>query len=249
VYSQQRTSTIYGRYADRNSFFGGGLDRNGLADRQANQNFNELYENTISYQAQASPTLTYNLLGGYTYQNFVNEGFGAQGGNFLTDAFNFNSLASAVDFAEGRGSVYSYKNSNKLIAFFGRAEVGINETYYLSAVFRREGSTRFGENNKWGNFPGVSGAVVLSNLIDLPNVHFLKFRVGYGVTGAQPASSYLSLFRLGAGSNFFYNGEYIRSYGPNSNANPDLQWESKADINFGLDFNALNYRLNGSREY
>lgn len=249
IYSQQRTSALFGQYADKNSFFGNGLDRRGLASRSTGQFFNELYENTITYQSTVNEKFTYNLLGGYTYQNFVNEGFSATGGNFLTDEFSFNSLGSAADFDKGLGDVSSFKNSNKLIAFFGRAEFGIDETYFLSAVYRREGSTRFGEDNKWGDFPGFSGAVVLSNLIKLPNVDFLKFRLGYGVTGAQPGLSYLSFLSFSSGSSFFYNGEFIQSYGPVRNPNPNLQWESKSDINIGLDFNLLNYRLNGSIEY
>ncbi len=246
-YSAQRESDFYGSYNKKTAKFGG---RNGLgfASRSTDQRVNELFETTVNYDKSFGNT-NLALLGGYSYQDFFNEGFGMSGGNFLTDAFTYNNMAAALDFDNGLGNVYSYANSNKLVAFFGRANVNIGGNYFVSASARYEGSSRFGENNKWGLFPAVSGGVTLSNLIDIPTVNSLKLRASYGVTGNQPGSSYISLQTFGKVGNFFYNGAYGPSYGPSSNANPDLKWETKAEIDFGFDFAMLNNKLTGTFDY
>ena len=121
---------------------------------------------------------------------------------------------------------------------------------FLSASLRREGSTQFGENNKWGMFPAVSAGLDIAKLTEIPHVNSLKLRGSYGVTGALPPSSYLSLFLYGpTGRSFLYNGVYIPAYEPSQNANPDLKWEKKAEFDIGLDFVLLNNRLTGSFDY
>jgi iron complex outermembrane receptor protein len=114
---------------------------------------------------------------------------------------------------------------------------------------RYEGSSRFGANNKWGIFPAASAGVTLSNLFDIPAVNSLKLRASYGVTGNQPSNSYISLQRFGQTGTFYYNGAYIPSYGPVSNANPDLKWETKSEFDIGTDFSMLDSRLSGTIDY
>jgi iron complex outermembrane receptor protein len=158
-------------------------------------------------------------------------------------------LGAALDFANGLATVYSYATENKLVAFFGRANFNIDDTYLLSISSRYEGSTRFGENNKWGLFPAVSAGVNVANLVDITGVNALKVRASFGRTGTQPGDSYISLLRYGRQGNFFYNGSFVPSYGPVSNNNPDLAWETKDEFNIGLDFVALNNRLSGTIDY
>ncbi|MEM6343745.1 MAG: SusC/RagA family TonB-linked outer membrane protein [Bacteroidota bacterium] len=247
-YSQQRQNTIGGVYWDKNSFLTG-ADRNGLATRRSDDQFFQLFESTLNYN-NTFGALNLDLLAGYSYQDFLNEGFGATGGDFLTDAFQFNSLGDAGDFNNGLGSVFSYKNSEKLIAFFGRVQGNIDDTYYFSASLRREGSSRFGTENQWGLFPGISAGVVLSNLFTVEGLDFMKLRAGYGVTGNRPNQSYISLLSFGQVGNFFFNGEFVPSYGPTgTNVNPDLKWETKSDISVGLDFSMMGYRLNGTIDF
>ncbi len=246
-YSQQRTNFNPSRFVSKLSR-GQGADRNGFALRRSDLSRQELFETTLAYDRDYGDW-DLGVIVGYSYQEFTNEGFNASGGDFLTDAFGFNNLGAAADFNNGLGNVFSYKNNNKLIAGFGRVELSYNDTYYFSAVVRQEGSTRFGEDNKWGTFPGFSGAVTLSNLFQIPGVDFLKLRGGYGETGAQPIGSYFSLETLQPSGNFFFNGDFTVAYGPQRNANPDLRWETKQDISVGLDFNMLNYRLNGSLDF
>ncbi|HEY0654847.1 MAG TPA: TonB-dependent receptor [Chryseosolibacter sp.] len=246
-YSQQNETDLRGSYNRKTAKFGG---RNGLggAGRRTDRRFNELFEATLNYDKTFSD-LNVTLLGGYSYQDFFNEGFGASGGNFLTDAFTYNNLGAALEFDNGLGNVFSYADANKLIAFFGRANFNFKETYFLSAALRYEGSSRFGANNKWGAFPAVSAGATLSNLFDLPAINSLKLRASYGVTGNQPNASYISLQRFGRTGSFFINGAYVDSYGPISNPNPDLQWETKEEIDFGVDFALLDNKLTGTIDY
>jgi len=233
-YGQQITTSFQGRYFAKNSFWVG-ADRNGLAERQTDDNYNEVFESTLTFDKDISSGLNLKVLGGYSWQERVNEGFGASGGNFVTDAFTYNNLGGAQDFSNGLANVYSYKNSNVIAAFFGRVNLAINDTYYFMASYRYEGSSQFGENNKWGGFPAVSAGVDIDKIADLASFDQLKFRASYGVTGTLPPESYLSLRRLGPVGNAFIDGAFAPAFGPVSNPNPDLRWEQKAefDIMYG----------------
>jgi iron complex outermembrane receptor protein len=247
-YSEQKESKSQSRYYDKQSLWVG-ADRNGLAAQVDEEFSDQLFNATLTYDYNIDANKSLKLLAGYEYQEFNNEGFGVQGGNFLTDAFTFNNLSAAQDFANGLGSVSSYRDQNKLIAFFGRANLNIDDTYYIQASLRREGSSKFGRDERWGFFPGLSAGVVLTKLADIPAFDNLKLRAGYGQTGNPPTQSYLSQQRFGPRGNFFFNGAFTSSFAPVSNPNPLLKWERKIDYNFGLDFSMMDYRLNGSIEY
>lgn len=247
AYSQQNENDLRGEfYAKTAKFRGAG--RNGLASTRTDARFNELFETTVHYDRNIGNT-TLALLGGYSYQDFFFEGFGMEGGNFLTNSFTYHNMGSALDFANGLGTVFSYANSNKLVAFFGRANLNVGNNYFISASARYEGSSRFGANNKWGLFPAVSAGANISNFIDIPSVETLKVRASYGRTGAIPGDSYIALQRFGPVGNFLFNGSYGPSYGPVSNPNPNLGWETKDEINIGADFTMLNSKLSGSIDY
>lgn len=246
-YSEQRETDLRGVYFAKTSKFNG---RNGLGNsgRSLDQRKNRLFETTVNYNHQFGAA-DVTVLGGYSYQDFFNEGFGMSGGNYLTDAFTYNNMRAALDFANGLGNIGSYANSNKLVAFFGRINTNISNNYFVSVSARYEGSSRFGANNKWGLFPAASAGVTLSNLIDIPTVNSLKIRASYGVTGNQPSQSYLSLQKFRQTGTFFQNGTYGPAYGPYSNANPDLAWETKTEFDIGTDFSMLDSRLNGTIDY
>ncbi|MBK7872802.1 MAG: SusC/RagA family TonB-linked outer membrane protein [Saprospiraceae bacterium] len=246
-YSRERKTRNAGRYFDKNSFWVG-ANRNGLAGVDFNQDEYELFESTAEF-FQDFGNLNFRALGGYSFQEFTFDGFGSEGGNFLTDAFGYDNINAAQDFDNGLGNNYSYKNTYRLIAFFGRVNFNFDNTYFLTASLRREGTSRFGEDNRWGYFPAVSAGVTLTNLFAINGVDNLKLRVGYGVTGNIPNESYLSLRRFGPTGNFLVNGNWIPSYGPVSNPNSDLKWETKSDISVGLDFNLMDYKLNGSLDF
>ncbi len=246
-YSQQRTSDLREEFYSKKSFFRG-TNRNGLARRSTNDNFSQQVDATLNFTRDFGDA-NISVLGGYSYQEFVDEGFFAEGGDFLTDAFHANNLSSALDFPNGLGSISSFKDASRLIAYFGRVSLNYNDTYFLDATYRREGSTRFGANNKWGDFYAFSGGFNLTNLVDIPGIDVLKLRAGYGVTGSLPSQTNLSVQRFGPGQKFFFNGNFVPSFGPVSNANPDLKWEKKKEVDVGLDFALFDYKLTGSLDY
>ena len=247
-YSYQSGSNFRGQYYDKNSYWVG-MNRNGLAMRRTDDSSNELFETTAHWDGDLGDNMKMTVLGGYSYQEFMNEGFYAEGGDFITDAFTYNNLSASLDFKNGIGTVDSYKSSSKLIAFFGRVNFNLNDAWFLMASLRYEGSSRFGADNKWGFFPAVGGGVDISDFMSSGTFDNLKLRLSYGVTGNQPAQSYLSLMRLGPGGNFYYNGDFVPGYQPVSNANPDLRWEKKAEFDVGVDFSLWKSKLYGSLDF
>ncbi len=246
-YSVQNENFLRSEYLDKHSF-GEGMDRNGLARKSLEEANNRLLETTIHWNEKIG-TANLTVLGGYSYQEFEWDGFHAEGGDFITDAFSSNNLEAALDFSNGLGDIDSYKNSAKLIAFFGRVNLNVSDAWFLTASARYEGSSRFGAGNKWGLFPAIGGGVELTNFLDVAALDNLKLRASYGITGNQPRDSYLSILRLGPGGNFFYNGEFVPGYAPVSNANEDLGWEKKAEIDIGLDYSLFDGSLYGSLDF
>ncbi len=247
-YSMQNNSTLAGQYYNSHDYWGG-MNRNGLASRQEDNTASRLFESTAHWMGRIGSDVDLTVLGGYSYQDFVNEGFYAQGGNFITDDFSFNNLGAALDFKNGLGTITSYKNSNKLIAFIGRVNLNVSNLWFVNASARYEGSSRFGVNHKWGLFPSIGGGLDLAKLLQVDAIDNLKVRASYGITGNQPSSSYLSVLQLGPQGNFYYNGSYVPGYSPISNANPDLKWEKKGEIDAGFDFSLFKSTLSGSFDY
>jgi iron complex outermembrane receptor protein len=247
-YSIQNTDRLTGVYYDKNDYWGG-MDRNGLASRNLDNSATRLFETTTRYLGDITSEITLTAMGGYSYQDFTYEGFFAEGGDFLTDNFTYNNLEAALDFDNGLGTITSYKNSNKLIAFFGRVNLNISNIWFVAASARYEGSSRFGTDNKWGLFPAISGGADISKFLQVSYINNLKLRVNYGLTGNQPSDSYLSLLRLGPSGNFYYNGEFVPGYSPVSNANTDLKWEKTGQIDAGIDFTLFDSKISGSLDY
>lgn len=199
----------------------------------------------------------FKLLGGYSYSLYNYKQVKAQNYDFPFDSYLWNNLGSGLynggAAGQGQSAVGSTQNGSTLISFFGRLNYDFNNRYIFTASLRREGSSKFGLNNKWGNFPAVSAAWRLSEEAfmkgALPWVNELKVRADYGVTGNQDFDNYLSLLLYGGAGYFPYNGQYYQVYGPSSNVNPDLSWEKSVNFNAGIDFTILNNRISGSLDY
>ncbi|HZG23325.1 MAG TPA: SusC/RagA family TonB-linked outer membrane protein, partial [Chitinophagaceae bacterium] len=185
----------------------------------------------------------------YEYNYFTSEGFSATGEDFGIPFFQDNNLGTG-DAA--RNVLTSGRQEFKLISFLGRLNYNYNEKYYVTAAMRRDGSSKFGVNNRWGYFPSASVAWRISKENLLNNVSWisdLKLRAGYGVTGNSDAiTPYASFLTYAAVGGNIYNpntGTFVPAYFPNQNANPDLQWEKRIGRNIGLDFALFNNRLTG----
>lgn len=222
--------------------------RNGNASRSTSSNVDNLLELTADY-TRSFGNHKFTVLGGYSYQDQYSENFSASNWDFPTDQYSYDNLGTGNALGRGEASIGSFASESKLIGFFGRLNYNYAEKYIVSASVRREGSSKFGENNKWGTFPAVSVGWRIKKENFMKTVTFiddLKLRVGFGVTGIAPSSSYLSLTSLNYGTRFLNNGIWIQSLSPVRNPNPDLRWEKKEEFNFGLDISVLKNRLSAS---
>ncbi|SFB80149.1 TonB-linked outer membrane protein, SusC/RagA family [Parapedobacter composti] len=212
----------------------------------------QTFESTIDYNTTFASDHSFTALLGYSYQYGTTERFNVNNNGFTTDGFldwNLGAGSAIQNTALPRPGMGSFKDDNTLVAFFGRVNYAYQGKYMVQAILRREGSSRFGANHKWGNFPSVSAGWTLSEepfLQDVPQINELKLRVGYGVTGNQGIPNYQSLLTLGTGGVYPQEGVYYQTYGPSRNPNPNLRWEQKAEWNFGLDFALFNNRISGA---
>ncbi len=224
----------------------------GYAYKRNELNWTKTFESTIDYNKTFNEKHTVTGLLGYSYQYSTLEWFDMSNNGFTTDGFldwDFNSGTAITNDKLPRPGLNSFKEDNTLIAFFGRVNYNYADKYFVTAILRREGSSRFGANNKWGNFPAVSAGWNISNedfFTHKEVVNDLKLRAGYGVTGNQGIPNYLSLVTLGTGGVYPQNGIYYQTYGISTNPNPDLKWEQKAETNIGVDFGMFNNRLTGA---
>jgi TonB-linked SusC/RagA family outer membrane protein len=251
AYSLQRESDIFGEYYNKTAYFRG-FNRNGLAKQFTEDRNTELFEVTGRY-SKVFGKLDFTALAGYSYQDFGKRNFEVESGDFISDEFAFNAFDFSLNPKQSGGltTINSFREEYKVIAFFGRLNFNIDDTYYLQLTARQEGSTRFGADNKWSDTPffGASAGVTISNLVDIASVDNLKLRIAYGQTGNLPGESYLSQQVFEPQGSFFFNGEFVPAIGPIRNANPALRWETKNELNAGLDFALFDYKLTGTVDY
>ena len=185
----------------------------------------------------------------YEYNYFNNSNLTASGANFLVPVNQDNNFGSAID--PGRVNAGTYQEDFRLISFLARVNYNYAGKYYATASIRRDGSSKLGANNRWGNFPSFDLAWRISQEDFMRGVSWLsdlKLRGGYGVTGNTDAIGPYSTQLLFNPQGRFYDavrGIYPQSYSIGQNANPDLKWEERHGTNIGLDFALLNNRLTG----
>ncbi len=191
-----------------------------------------------------------NALVGYSYQYYTYNRNYANNYDFPSEFYTYNNLGIGQALKEGKAGMGSDKNENTLIGFFARVSYAFDNRYNILVSVRREGSSKFGENNKWGTFPSASLGWTISNeafMKDVKWVNTLKLRAGFGITGVIPNDPYISLTKYNYGTNYFYsNGEWLQGLEVASNPNPDLKWEKSTEFNVGLDWSLFDDRLGGS---
>ena len=216
----------------------------GLAEQSYLDSSSELFESTLHLTRDIA-AMSVEAIAGYSYNDFIDEGFNAGGGDFIADNVTWNNFSFAQDFSQGEGFVGSFRSTHRLIGFFSRVNLNYDGAYFFNGSVRREGSSRFGKDNKWGLFWSAGLGVELSELTDVPGLSSLRVRASVGKTGQDAPSSGLSLQRFAPAGNFFVNGAFIQSFGPVSNPNPNLKWEEKTETNIGADFVTKNNRFSG----
>lgn len=221
-----------------------GVADNGIAAQKFGQVSSQVLETYLNYDAEVGGNML-NLIGGYSWQENNYEGFGATAYDFVTDNYSFNNLDGG-----GRaqlGDKYSYRGASRLVSFYTRANYDIGGKLMLTGTVRRDGSSKFGANNKWGVFPSLAAALRLSEFDFVPeSFSDLKLRAGWGVVGNEAIGEYQSIARIGTGSNAVIGGSPTSGTGYLNPANPSLRWESTASTNVGLDWELNDGKFYGS---
>lgn len=188
----------------------------------------------------------------HEYSDYTTDFFTAQGRQFPVEDNKSNALENGDPQFN---KIESYKDRYNLSSFLGRFSYNYASKYYVNVSYRRDGSSKFGKNNRWGSFPAFSFAWRLSNENFLEGaswVNDLKLRAGYGVTGNQDAIDPYRTQRLLGSLGRYYDGStdsYPLAYGPEQNDNPDLKWEEMHGANVGLDFSLFDRKLIGNLNY
>ncbi len=225
-------------------------------ERQSQRAFDsytsKLTEFTLSYDETIFDKHTINAVAGYSYESDFKDGFAAQGKKSLSDYVGYDNLA--VLTVVNPGDITSYRQSWKLISFFGRVAYNYDSRYYATVTVRNDGSSKFGANNKWGFFPSASLGWSIKNeqfMQDVDVLSSLKLRVGAGKTGNQNIDPYMSLTTYAATGTTVdpETGETVVVFQGNRNPNPDLKWEENLEYNAGVDFGLFKDRLSGSFEF
>jgi len=224
--------------------------KNGIASKSSSIGRTDELEITAKYNTTFG-LHKFSALGGYNYNYDVNESMYAYNYNFPSDNYTYNNLQQGYALKDGKADMASGKDDSKLIGFFGRVSYGYNDRYNVLASVRREGSSKFGVNNKWATFPSVSLGWNINKEAFMKDISFIdnmKLRTGYGVTGVIPSDSYKSqtLYKYDQNGYFDNNGSWVKGLVPASNPNPNLKWETSKEFNVGLDFGFLKNRISGS---
>jgi len=245
--SVRHSDMSQGRYSSREIY---NTSDYGRATRRYDNRRNETIETTLDYVKSFGKHHMV-LLGGYSYEHNFREWFEVFNSNFDSDVFSYYNLGAGANLINNpsQNMMESFVTQDNLASFFGRVNYNYDERYLLSASVRHEASSRLGKNYKWGTFPAVSLGWRLSSeafMEDIKWINELKLRLGYGVTGNMPSDSYKSLPMMGVAGRYYdhTSGNWISAYGPTQNLNENIKWEKKAEWNFGVDFSALNNRLN-----
>lgn len=227
----------------------------GKAHRDTRMGHDQTFETYLNYDLTLAKIHKLSLMAGYSWEERVNnDGFGVSVYNFYNDQLGFKNLAYG-NFINGMSDVDSgVEEIVRNISFYGRANYSYDGKYLLQATVRRDGSSVFGANNRWGTFPSVSAAWNIAEESFMKDGIFdqLKLRAGYGVSGNAlgfGAYSAYTLFGLNSGSSFTYNGVTYSKIEATQNGNKDLKWETTKMFNVGVDFAFLDSRLSGSIEF
>lgn len=233
----------------------------GSAKRSGYTVDNKYLELTSKYMKNFNNVHRLDALVGYSYSEEEHDIDNMWNANFSTDYFGTNNIGLGTKLTDGEASMGSNHYSSKLIGFFGRVSYGYADRYNILASLRYEGSSKFGDNHKWGAFPSVSLGWNIMNEEFMKSTKSwlsnLKLRAGWGVTGVIPqgnddvwGGAYRSMLRYSYnGGNYYRDGKWNKGLKSASNANPDLKWETAREINIGVDWSLWNDRLSGSFDF
>jgi TonB-linked SusC/RagA family outer membrane protein len=202
-----------------------------------------LTENTLNYKYKTGDH-NFDVLAGYTAQKYNNNNRQINGSVFPNDVVPWIVAASTT-------TGFTNNNAWDIASALGRLNYDYKGKYLLSATIRRDGSSRFGRNTKYGTFPSVSAAWVASDESFFPksdNFSFFKVRVGYGETGNHITGDYVQISTLGA-TNYVFNGALAQGLSITTLGNPEISWETSKQSNIGLEMSFLKNRISVTYDY
>lgn len=209
----------------------------------SNDYFSWLSENTLTYQYKIEEH-TFDFLAGYTAQKYSNNSRTINGTGFANDNVPWISGASTTT-----GSTNN--NAWDVASMLGRINYDYKGRYLLSATIRRDGSSRFGLNKKFGTFPSISAGWIASDESFFPksdNLSFFKIRAGYGLTGNYNIGDYTQTSLVGQ-TNYVFNGALSPGLSITQLGNPDLTWETSKQLDIGLEMTFLKNRISVTYDY
>jgi len=203
----------------------------------------------MTYHRKFAQVHDVKVIAGTTYSKETDEENGITASDFLTDEFSFNNIGAAKTVE----SVYSSKSKATKNSYFARAEYVLNDKYMLNMSLRADGSSNFGEGNKWGYFPSVSAAWQIGDekWMSFSKSLFsnIKLRMSYGITGNDGIGNYLSFAKYGTTSVYLGGSEVQKGTYKTNASNEKLKWEQTSQFNAGLDFSMLKNRLQVNFDY
>lgn len=256
--SYQNQQYIYNIYNTTQTQLPSVISKHGQADRSTTENIRKQMETYLNWNHTFVDAHKVGIMLGYSWEQADNnDGFGLRVYNFYNDDLTYHNLGMANNI-DINDIISNNLSTLRMISFYGRINYSYKSKYLLQATVRRDGSSAFGENNRWATFPSVSAAWRITEEQFMKNQHVfddLKLRVGYGISGNSLGfDAFIARPLYGATGWFTYvnsdgSTSNYRMLGATRNANPDLKWESTSMFNIGIDFGFLHNRLSGTIEY
>lgn len=209
--------------------------------QDANKSTTLLWDNTLTYTNTFAQKHFLNVMVGTSAQNNVYSKINASVSNFLSD--QQNQLSKGLENPTVGGTM----NDWAILSFIGRLNYTYADKYLLTATVRRDGSSRFSKENRWGTFPSFSLAWRASNESFFPKndyVNDVKLRVGYGMTGNQGGIDNYAYFTKLRTGQYVFNNNLVSTLYPHVMPNPNVKWETVEQFNGGIDLALLKNRLN-----
>lgn len=223
-----------------------GSQQGGQAVINQNNRNDILFDITASYHLKKEMH-SFDIMAGYSYQQFNGDNYGMTGRGYFTDAFGVNNIG----LGEKRPDIGSGRYRNVLASYFGRINYSFMDRYLLTINFRYDGADKFGRNNRWAFFPSASVGWRVSEeefMKGLENLSNLKLRLSYGQTGNSNISSNAFSF-YDANRRYPFNSNENKGVTLTQLENPNLKWETSTEFNVGLDFGVFKNRISGTFEY
>ncbi|MEO8534070.1 MAG: TonB-dependent receptor [Flavobacterium sp.] len=217
-------------------------------ERKATTNADWTWQTTATYSKTFAEKHNASLMIGSTMEEYNSNDVMGYGEGVPNNSDSMRELKAATKNRRSDGNTWS----SSLMSYLSRFSYNYDSKYYLTATFRRDGSSKFMANNKWANFPSasVSWRILNEGFMESAKdvLSDLRFRAGWGKVGNQGLPT--AVYQSNIGQNFYPIGnDIVDTTFPSSMANKDIKWETVEDISFGIDFGLWKNKLSGSLEY